>query len=343
LIVQRSVLGDINNEPLKLNWKTIMATWSSIPNLTATAQPVEAIKGRYLYEAAQYDTTLTPPERARKYEEALVLLDKGRVANPVVGYSEFLKAGVYFRLNKFDSAARNAWAAFEIRPKAKTYFQTLIAVLAKIKDTTGIKKAFAEYDHYRHWASGWNMYLLGMLNATGRGNTQLLAMADSALKMFPNELEAKDVAVRRNEILSSMAVTLPPGSKPVDYAAAQRWYAMGVAAFGSGNAATDSLAKAAKYFLKAAAISSNDYTTFENAAMCYFNLRDFARSLIYFDKALALKTSTNGKAEFFKGVALINLGKAGEGCTFLHIAKAKNYKEKEAELTAILKSRCGEK
>ena len=337
LIVQRSVLGDLNNEPLKLDWKVIVPSFPSIPNLTATAQPVEAIKGRYLYEVGKYD-------------EAMVLLDKGQKANPVIGYSEFLKAGVYFRLGKFDSARRNALVAFDLRPKAKTYFQTLIAVLAKLKDTIAIKKAFVEFDRYRHWAYGYNLYLLGMLNAERdlslpeRKNAakELLVMADSALHMFPTELEAKDVMTRKEEIVRILQAQIMPTVTATQLTEAQKYYAAGVAAFGTGVAGKDDLKKAASLFIKAGSLSPGDYTIFENAAMCYFNMQDFKTALTYFDKALAIGTSTNGKSEFFKGVALINLGKKDEGCSALKISKSKNYKEKEAELNTILKERCGQ-
>jgi O-antigen ligase/tetratricopeptide (TPR) repeat protein len=309
LIIQRTVLGDINNEPLKLDWKVVVPSFPSIPNLTATAQPIDAIKGRYLYEVG-------------KYPEALVLLEKGRKANPVIGSSELV--------------------AFYIRPKAKTYFQTLIAVLAQLKDTVNIKKAFAEYDRYRHHAYGWNLYMMGMLTSLGKGTPELLKMTDSALHMFPNQPEVKDLEVRRQEILRLMAInTAASSGKTIDLAAAQKYYVAGIAAFGTGNAQKDNLAKAAELFIKSAEINPYDYIIYENAAMCYFNMQNYKNALVYFNKALALKTSTNGKSEFFKGVSLMNLGKNEEGCETMKISKAKGYKEKEAEMNNILKTRCG--
>lgn len=327
-IIQRSMIADLENEPLKLDWKMIMADLPSIPNLSATAQPIDAIKGRYLYEAG-------------KYEEALVYLEKGRKANPMIGYSEFLKAGVYFHQEKYDSAARNAIVAFYTRPKAKTYYQTLIAVLAKQKDTAGIKKAFAEYDRYRHHPLGWNLFFMGMINS-GVADDHLLALADSSIRMFKGIPGDSDLLIRKQEILRNVYVkkATAPGQAPIDFNLANQYYQQGIAAFGTGNPAVDDLEKAAQLFLKAAKINPTNYIIFENAAMCYFNKKEFAKSIIYFDKALSMTTSGNGKSEFFKGVALLSLGRK-EGCTYLLMAKKKNYKEKEADLIAILKSHCG--
>ncbi len=334
-LVQRTLLGDLENEPLKLDWKTILAELPSIPNLTATAQPVDAIKGRYLYEAARFKNM---PE---KYQEALVYLDKGRKANPVIGYSEFLKAGVYFNLNKFDSAARNASVAFYLRPKAKTYFQTLVAVLAKQKDTANINKAFAEYDKYRHHPFGINLYLMGMINS-GVADDRLLNYTDSSIVWFKGQIGDSDLIARRNEIANNVYVkkTVAAGQKPVDITLANQYYQQGIAAFGSGNPEKDDLDKAAELFLKAAKITPNNYIIYENAAMSYFNKHEYAKSIIYFDKVLAMGNVGNGKSEFFKGVALLSLGRK-EGCTYLLMAQKKNYKEKEADLKAILKSHCG--
>lgn len=325
LIVQKTVLGDLNNEPLKLDWKEVVPSFPPIPNLSATAQPIEAIKGRYLYEAGQFDA-------------ALALLNKGRSANPVIGYSEFLKAGLYFKTGKYDSAASNATYAFYVRPKAKTYYQTLIAVLAKTKDTAGIKKAFAEYDRYRHHALGWDLYLRGMLNAQGKGSQHLLAMADSAIKIFGKQEDVSTIATVRNEIIRFMenpGVASTPGQVN-NTVAATKYYNEAVAAFGSGVAGKDDLEKAASLFLRSAALNPGNFVAYENAAICYFNMKQWQKSIIYFNKVLASQLSVNGKPEYFKGVALYNLGQRDEGCNFLKASLAKGWKEAEA----IIKANC---
>lgn len=323
LVLQKTVLADLNNEPLKLNWKETAAAFPSIPNLTATAQPVDAIKGRYLYEAGQY-------------EEAIALLDKGRFANPTIAYSEFLKAGLYYKTGRYDSAVRNATYAFSLRPKAKTYYQTLIAVLAKVKDTSGIKKAFAEYDRYRHEPLAWDLYLRGMLNAQGKGTKQLLSMADSAVKMFANQEGVTTIATVRDEIIRFMENPAASKAGNIDVAAAARFYNEAVASFGGGVAGKDNLEKAASLFLKSASLNPGNYVAYENAAICFFNMKQWQKSITYFNKVLATQLSTNGKPEYFKGVALFNLGQREEGCNYLKTSLTKGWKEAEA----IIKANC---
>ncbi len=328
LKVQRLVLADLNNEPLKMDWKTTVPSFPSIPNLSATAQPIDAIKGRYLYEAGQYD-------------QALLLLDRGRKANPVIGYSEFLKAGLFYKTDRLDSAYTNAMFAFYTRPKAKTYYQTLIAILAKRKDTSEIKKAFAEFDRYRHEPVGWDLYLRGMLNAQGKGTRHLLIMADSALKMFANDPGVATIPPVRDEIIRFMenptATNTTAGkTSEADVIAATKYYNDAVVAFGSGVAGKDNLEKAASLFLRSAALNPGNYVAYENAAICYFNMKQWQKSITYFNKVLATKLSTNGKPEYFKGVALYNTGQREEGCNYLKTSMAKGWKEAEP----VVKANC---
>lgn len=320
LIVQKTVLGDLNNEPLKLDWKEVVPSFPPIPNLTATAQPVEAIKGRYLYEAG--------PEH---YAEALRLYDKGRKANPVIGYSEFLKAGLYYKSGQTDSAFRNATVAFYLRPKAKTYYQTLVAVLARMNDTANMTKAFHEFDRYRHYSYGPNMYLMGMLNVEKNQNTifpQLPRFVDSVLKIYPND---SDLLVRRNEINSWVAIKNAAGAG-IDILASQKYFQAGFAAFGAGK-----LQEAADNFVKSFSIDPKNVRAIENAGVCYFNMRQYAKSINYFDRVIDSKLyPDNGEPHYYKGIAMINLGKRDAGCELLHYSSKRGW----VKADEIIKTNC---
>lgn len=322
LVVQRSVMADLTNEPLKLNWKEVLSSFPPIPNLCATGQPIEAIKGRYLSEAGRYD-------------EALVLLDKGREANPVIGYSEFLKAGLYFKQGKYDSASRNALVAYYTRPRANTYYQTLIAVLAKTKDTANIQKAFETYIKYRNEVFPWNLYLIGMLNAKdGKADAKLLAMADSAIQHFKNDSTAKVLLDRKREILmnTNQAAAAQSSGVVINYAAAQQYYNEAVKTFGNGQKGQVDLSKAGSLFMKSYNTNPSNWVALENAGICYFNNMEYPKAISLFEKEIGMGVSSNGKPEFFMGVALVNTGQKEKGCPLLHIASKKGYKEADAAI-----------
>ncbi|MEN9685574.1 MAG: hypothetical protein RLZZ28_1360, partial [Bacteroidota bacterium] len=317
---QRLVIPDLENEPMKQPLEKVRNLFPPIPNLSVSAQPLDAILGRYYYENKQY-------------EKAIDLLNKGEKANPYVFYSDFLKADVYYSWEKLDSADKYAKKAFYNRPRAKTYYQTFIAVQSKRKDTMEIKKGFQTYIKYRNEPFAWNMYLLGMLNAKNAGNAALLAMADSALKKFPQE--TKDLELRRMEILNNMPTQ---GGNPVSAAAvnsnavnqANQLFNEGILLFGKGQ-----LLEAATRFTQASKLNPANYVYFESIGICYFNSKEFGRSIPYFNKAISVGENT-GKPEYFKGVALINMGKKSEGCASLQMALAKKYPDAES----TIKSNC---
>ncbi len=312
LKAQLKVVPDLKNEPMTLPLSEVTKMFPPIPNLTSSSQPIEAIIGRYYSENKQYD-------------EALRLLRKAMPYNPYVYYSHFLIANVYFLTEKYDSAKHYAQTAYYNRPRANTYYQTLIAVEAKRKDTAALGKAFRTYTHYRNEAFPWQLYLLGMLNAMQRGTPELLKMADSALAMFKpaeNTTPSADYQAllkRKEEIQNNMNTTVATASKD-DINRATAIYNEAVAAFGKGDFAT-----AARKFVAALNISPFSYSMFENAGICYYNLKDYKKAIYYFDKVIAMKITNDGKSEFFKGASYVNSGNKEAGCKSLQIAVAKNY------------------
>ena len=325
LVVQNRVIPDLNNEPLKLPLKDVLNAFPSIPNLSSSAQPIDAVIGRYLYES-------------KKYKEAITFLDKGSKANPTIMYSEFLKADVYYAEGQMDSAYKYATLAYFTKPRAKTYYQTLIAVSAMRKDSVTIKKAFDLFHKYRPKESlAWNLYLQGMLNVQmitkKNSNPQLLYLADSALRLFPNDPE---LLKRRTEIFTNMGTSASAvGGKVIqgnDVILANQYFTEATAAFNKGDYAT-----AAASFIKSSKISVGTYGVYENIAICYVNMKQWEQSLPYFDKVLAMKTATDGKSEYFKGAALINLGRNAEACPLLKASKAKGYAAADGLLATYCK------
>lgn len=313
LKAQMKVVPDLKNEPMTLPLAEVKNMFPPIPNLTSSSQPIEAIIGRYYSENKQYD-------------DALRLLRKAMPYNPYVYYSHFLMANVYFLTEKLDSAKYYAETAFYNRPRANTYYQTLIAVEAKRRDTAALGKAFRTYTRYRNEAFPWQLYLLGMLNAMQRGTPALLQMADSALVMFKpaeNTTPSADYQAlikRKEEIQNNMNTTVVNASSQDDINRATAIYNEAVAAFGKGDNAT-----AARKFVAALNISPFSYSMFENAGICYYNLKEYKKAIYYFDKVIAMKVTNDGKSEFFKGASLINSGDKENGCKAMQIAVAKKY------------------
>lgn len=311
---QMKVIPDMKNEPMLLPLSEVTNLFPPIPNLTTSSQPIDAILGRYYSENKRYD-------------EAKVLLRKAIPYNPYIYYSHFLMANIFFQTNQMDSARYYAGEAYYHRPRANTYYQTYMAVLAKTKDTAEIHKVFNTYVGYRNEPFAWKMYLLALLNAAGKGTKEQLALADSALNLFKPkpgaqpDKEYAELEKRKQEILNNMQVgSLAVGITQETLNQAMAIYNEGVAAFSKQDFAT-----AALKFVKAGNIAVFNYSIYENAGVSYFNLKQYRKAVSYFNKVMAMNVTTDGKSEYFKGVALLNLGEKQQACAVLQIAKTKGY------------------
>ena len=83
--------------------------------------------------------------------------------------------------------------------------------------------------------------------------------------------------------------------------------------------------QAANLYLKASTMEPNNFTHYENVAICFYMNKDYEKSLPYFDKAVSFDANTTGKSYFFKAMSLVALGKNSEACAPLEAAKKKNY------------------
>jgi O-antigen ligase len=119
--------------------------FQSIPNLTQTALPVEAVKAEYLLF---YD----------RYEEALQLLNEAEHANPYPGYNEYLKAILYRKTSRMDSAFHYAKKAFELKPLNMAHYQLLINICAERKDLPGLLNTYRRFKQFRTDERAWEIY-----------------------------------------------------------------------------------------------------------------------------------------------------------------------------------------
>ena len=129
---------------------------------------------------------------------------------------------------------------------------------------------------------------------------------DSANRKFPGAKELESL-----------------GPKKVDARAEERSknFAEGLALFNNKN-----YEEAIKKFRRVTELDPEGYAGYEDLGICYFFLNQYEEAMKYFDKVLTLKELRDGKSEFYKALCLANLGNTSEGCRFLHIASAKNFK-----------------
>jgi tetratricopeptide (TPR) repeat protein len=285
------------------------------PNLSATGLAISDIIGTYYVKNG-------------KYEESIPYFTKGKLANPYFHLSDTYKSLAYINLNKDDSALKYGLIGFNERPRSKTAYNQIVNITAKLKDSVGLKKAFLTYTKYRKDDFGWYLYLNNIIRMKQAFTPEIITLVDSACILFPANNDLKNLQnIYRNG--SQMAVQQNTSAIPVNNVSEEineRNKKIGLlitkaTILFNGAKYMD----AAKVFIEASSLDPNNYAYYENVGVCYYNNNNLEKSLQYFDKSINLNTSTTGKSEFFKGVALNALGKKEEACRLLQVSTNKKY------------------
>ena len=277
LVAQGLTISDFPNKATH-NWREVNDKLPDTPNLDANNIPIDVIRAWYLLDD-------------KKYDEAMVLLNRSTKVNSYNMANEFVKAQVFIQANKLDSAWYYARKSFDNRPNNVAIYTLYNNLCLRRGDTLGIKKAFKECSRVRNEPMIWNEYIATLTNLH-YNQAGLLAIIDSANKQFPGD---KSIAERYFSTKAGIA-----------YAA-------------------NKIDTALVYFSKLNKLNPADNSYTENVGICYYVLQKYDLAIPYFDRIIAANVYANGKPEYFKGICLSKIGKQEQACFFLKIADSKNF------------------
>lgn len=277
LIAQGLTISDFPNKASH-NWRQVNEVLPEAPNLDANNIPIDVLRAWYFLDD-------------KKYDEALVALNRSTSVNPYNMANEFVKSQVFFQMNKIDSAWFYASKAFKTRPNNVAIYTLYNNLCVHRGDVDGVQKAFKEVIKLRPEPVIWNTYILTLSNMNYDKN-KLLAVVDEALKAFPDEPTIKE-----------------------------RNYATRAGLAYAANQIDDALV----YFQKLHALNPVDNSYTENVGICYYVLKKYDLAIPYFDKIIAANVYSNGKPEYFKGISLSKIGKPEQACFYLKIANARHF------------------
>ncbi|MEY4097406.1 MAG: hypothetical protein RL170_250 [Bacteroidota bacterium] len=301
LKVQKYVMGEIDADP-KMALDEVKDAFPMFPNLSTSTLPIKALVARYYF-------------RDKMYDESMRLLNESENVNPALHYNDFIKTAIFAAKQNYDSTAFYAYRAFYNWPRATSYYKNALFAAAKKKDTVEITKAYNLYKKYRDGGEAVNQYLMAMYEVKGGADKYMLNILDSAFVHFPKDTTALYNA--RNLLSRGILGTQNSGQAVVT---GNQFAYEGAKLFAKGK-----YTQAANLYLKASGVEPNNYTHYENVAICYYTNKNFEKGIPYFDKAASFANNTTGKSEFFKAMSLVAMGKNAEACGPLQAAKKKNY------------------
>ena len=126
---QMILLQDFNSNNITLQLNQVDNIVPEMPNITVTTIPINSVKARYYV-------------KAKKYDKALDLIDKGTKANPYLYYSEILKSQIFEERGELDSAKFYAKKAFFGLPNNDLHSSKYVNLINITRDKIALEEAF---------------------------------------------------------------------------------------------------------------------------------------------------------------------------------------------------------
>jgi len=295
---QMFLLQDFNSNNYNVPLNQVDNIVPDIPNITVTTIPINSVKARYYVNA-------------KKYDKALILLDKGTSANPYLYYSEILKSQIFQEQGKLDSAKVYARKAFFGLPNNDLHATRYINLIRITRDKKALEEAF-ELLTYKNKLVNWKNYLIIANSISSPKDQVLIKRAKKATEIFPNNGEIKN-------LYNQIAIGTDKLNESISYST------KGLEYFNKGD-----YQSAAIEFEKALHANPLDYANLENAATANYMIGNLEKAEQQIDVVINDLNPLNGKCEYIKALIYIKMGDPIGACPFLATARDSGFSQAEA-------------
>ena len=294
---QMTILRDFNSNQYNIPLNQIESFVPSVPNITVTTIPMDAIKARYYFHYKKYDT-------------ALKHLETSQSQNPYLMYPELLSSQIYTVKGDIQKAKEFAKEAFFNLPNNSLHASNYIQLLINTRDTQGLSDAF-EIMTQKDDRNNWKNYLVAVTNVFPPGDELQVARAKQATKVFSGDPEF----IQLYKLISLGAQRINEGINYSNQA---------LAYFNQGNHA-----QAVLEFEKAIAADPLEFSFRENAATSYYLIDDLNSAIKHIDVVINDLNPLNGKCEYIKALVFLKFGDPDGACPLLRTSKDSGYAQAE--------------
>ena len=173
------ILQDFNSNQYNLPLNQIETFIPSIPNITVTTIPMDAIKARYYFHY-------------KKYDKALALVEQAKKANPYLRYPEILQSQIYAEKGDREKAWQASKIAFENLPRNLLHASQFINLSVQLGKREEIKNAFSLLT-INNDQNNWKNYLIAVNQLFPSGQEPFVSQAAKAIELFPGNQEIKNL------------------------------------------------------------------------------------------------------------------------------------------------------
>ena len=292
-INQMTILQDFNTDQYNLSLGEIETKVVSVPNVTVTTIPTDAIKARYYFHY-------------KKYDKALEYALKSESANPYLHYGDIIASRVYGLKGQSQKAKEFAKKAFFGMPNNNLHIGEYLKIIVDQKDTEALEEAYPLLTGTNK-IMGWKSYLVTKAALTPAGDAIFIKRAEKAQKLFPYEEQFR-------QILKTAKI----GNATISNA-----YKISQEAQGKYNEALYN--QAAIMYNDAIDLDPYEYSYYENAALCFYAINDLDNALNRINVVVDEMNPLNGKCEYIKGLIYLKLGIIDDACSLFETSVASGF------------------
>ena len=296
-VSQMIILQDFNTDKFNIPLDKVESI-PSIPNVTVTTIPIDAIKARYYFNY-------------KKYDKALEYALKSEKANPYLHYGDIIASKIYQIRGDNVKALQSLQKAFFGLPNNSLHISEYLKFILDTSNIEALEEAYPLLTK-TNTLNGWKSYLITKSTLTPPGDPILISRAEKAQKLFPYDNEFK-------QLLKTSRI----GALRINKA-----FSIGQQAQAKYN--EQSFIEAAKLYETATELDPYEYSYYENAALCYYTLDDIDKALFNINKVVDEMNPLNGKCEFIKGLIYLKLGISEDACSLFETSIASGFKSAES-------------
>ncbi|WP_298419485.1 O-antigen ligase family protein [uncultured Kordia sp.] len=304
--LQRAMRQDLSGKTLftdeKLNnsYQSIKKQWSNYPELSY----VGTVNNVYL---ANYAI------KAKKYEEALEILNKSQDYNKDAFLVKAFKAEIFYNVyDNMDSAAYYSEAIFDGYPAFKTNYRLLKGIYNKQKDTANLSRIMNRYTKL-NWVdvNEWKVKANTMYNRT-KNSELMLKVLDTGLVYNTNSntlLKAKKEVLNKLKFKSylSSAEVKQKHQVAFNFFSQQKYE------------------EARKIFQEILKTNPKDYLSVQNIGIIDLVKKNYEKAIKNLSVVIDAGAFSDGKAEYSRGYCYEQLGQMEKAKADYILSRAKNY------------------
>ena len=298
LKAQMLILQDFNSNKYTLPLNQIETFIPSLPNITVTTIPMDAIKARYYFHN-------------KKYDKALALAESAKQANPYLRYPEILQSQIYAEKGEQEKAWEAAKIAFENLPRNPLHASQFINLSMQLGKRDAIREAFPLLTLHNE-LNNWKNYLIAVAKLFPPGQEPFIGQTKTAVELFPG-----------NKDILNLQRLISLGTDRINQAS--QYSQEGLKFFNSQDYANAVIA-----FEKAIKANPLDYAHYENAATSNYLMGNLGKALQQIDKVINELNPFNGKCEYIKALISIRMGDPVGACPLLATSRDSGYSQAAA-------------